>query len=120
MRQKRAEHASVIQKPQLLTASELKGYKIVNNNGEGLGKIEELVIDLVPGRVAYVVASFEDKLFAIPWDASQISHHDKKLVLTMSKDALKDAPGFDKDNWPDMADPRWANHDRGFYGSKPY
>ncbi len=120
MRQKDAERTNVVEKPQVLTASDLKKFKVVNDRGEDLGKIEELAIDLVSGRVAYIVASFEDKLFAIPWHAAKISHHDRKFILTISKDVLKDAPGFDKDNWPNWADPNWADHVSGYYRATIY
>ncbi|MCO5381646.1 MAG: PRC-barrel domain-containing protein [Methanosarcina barkeri] len=59
--------------PQFLSASTIKGDKVVNRAGEDLGKIEELMIDLEDGRVAYAVLSFGgflgmgNKLFAIPW-----------------------------------------------------
>ena len=61
--------------PDFLSASTIKGDKVVNRAGEDLGKIEELMIDLQDGRVAYAVLSFGgflgmgDKLFAIPWKA---------------------------------------------------
>jgi hypothetical protein len=33
---------------------------------------------------------------------------------------LKKATGFDKSNWPDMADPAWGSKLYGYYGYKPY
>ena len=100
--------------PKVLTASTLKGDKVTNAKGEDLGKVEEIMLDLERGRVAYVVLSFgranwmpNNKLFAIPWEVLSISHHDKKFILNVSKETLKSAPGFDRDNWPDVADFRW-------------
>ena len=61
--------------PDFLSTDSIKGDKVVNPAGEDLGKIEELMIDLENGRVAYAVLSFGgflgmgDKLFAIPWRA---------------------------------------------------
>ena len=36
------------------------------------------------------------------------------------KELLKDAPGFDKSDWPDMADPTWAQSIHTYYGTRPY
>jgi sporulation protein YlmC with PRC-barrel domain len=110
----------------VLSASTLKGDKVVNHQGEDLGKIEELMIDLDRGRIAYAVLSFGgflgvgDKLFAIPWQAFGVDTIEKRLVLNTDKELLKKAPGFDKSNWPDMADSAWGSKLYGYYGYKPY
>jgi hypothetical protein len=79
-----------------------------------LGKVEEIMLDLKTGHVAYVVLSFgrvnwmpNNKLFAVPWEVLSISFHDKKFVLNVSKETLKSAPGFDRDRWPEVADFGW-------------
>jgi hypothetical protein len=41
-------------------------------------------------------------------------------VLDVEKEHLKEAPGFDKDHWPDMADEVWAREVHAYYGTKPY
>ena len=33
---------------------------------------------------------------------------------------MQNAPGFDKDNWPDMADATWGKQVQSHYGHKPY
>lgn len=99
---------------------------MVNSEGEDLGKIEELMIDLDAGRIAYAVLSFGgflglgDKLFAIPWSALAVDTVEKKLILNVSKELLKQAPGFDKGNWPDMTDPAWGVKIYNYYGYKPF
>jgi len=110
----------------VLSGSSLKGDKVVNYQGEDLGKIEEIMIDLDRGRVAYVVLSFGgflgvgDKLFAIPWQAFSVDTTQKRLVLNADKELLEKAPGFDKNNWPDMADLSLGSTLYGYYGYKPY
>lgn len=110
----------------VLAASTLKGDKVVNHQGEDLGNIEDLMIDLEGGRIAYAVLSFGgflgmgDKLFAIPWDAMTVDQENKRLVLNVDKDLLKQAPGFDKNNWPDMTDPAWGAELYTYYGYRPY
>lgn len=110
----------------VLSAKTLTGDKVVNLRGEDLGKIEDFMIDLERGRIAYAVLSFGgflglgDKLFAIPWQALTVDTTEKRLVLNVDKELLKQAPGFDKDRWPDMTDPAWGAEIYTYYGYKPY
>jgi sporulation protein YlmC with PRC-barrel domain len=110
----------------VLSASSLKGDNVVNHQGEDLGKIEEIMIDLDRGRIAFAVLSFGgflgmgDKLFAIPWQAFTVDTAQKRLVLNAKKELLEKATGFDKSNWPNMADSSWGATVYGYYGYKPY
>ena len=110
----------------VLSASTLSGDKVTNNLGEHLGKIEDLMIDIDHGCVAYAVLSFGgflgmgDKLFAIPWDALAIDLEEKEFILNVDKERLENAPGFDKDNWPQMADRSWGQGIYDYYGHRPY
>lgn len=112
--------------PAVLAADTLTGDKVVNLQNEDLGKIEHLMIDLASGRVAYAVLSFGgflgmgDKLFAIPWNALTVDTVEKRFVLNADKELLKRAPGFDKNNWPDMTDRTWGVGVYSYYGAKPY
>ena len=45
---------------------------------------------------------------AVPGDALALDTENKRFVLDVEKDRLASAPGFDKDKWPNMADPKWA------------
>ncbi|MGE5414165.1 MAG: PRC-barrel domain-containing protein [Syntrophomonadaceae bacterium] len=108
-----------------LSASTLKGDKVRNPQNENLGNVEDLMIDLDTGRVAYCVLSFGgflgmgEKLFAVPWRAMTIDTEDHAFVLNVTKDRLKDAPGFDKDHWPDLTDADLRSQIYGFYNVRP-
>lgn len=105
---------------------EVVGRKVINLQGENLGKVEEVMLDATPGRVAYAVLSFGgflgmgDKLFAVPWNALNFSPAQEAFVLNVDKEVLKNAPGFDKDNWPNMSDASWRSDIYSYYGTKPY
>ena len=111
--------------PVLMGADTLMGNDVVNSDGEGLGDIKEFMIDMASGRVAYAVLSFGgllgmgDKLFAVPWGALTLDIVNKRFTLKVPKARLHDAPGFDKNNWPSMADEAWAAGVHTFYGT-PY
>ncbi len=108
-----------------LSASTLIGDAVRNREGEDLGKIEDFMMDLETGRVAYAVLSFGgflgvgNKLFAVPWTAFTIDAIHHAFVLDVSKERLKEAPGFDKDHWPDVADAEARTRIFGFYGVTP-
>lgn len=110
----------------LLSASTLTGDKVVNAQGEDLGKVEDLMIDLENGRVRYAVLSFGgfmgmgDKLFAIPPEALRVDAENERLVLDVDRSRLENAPGFDKDNWPNTAEMGWQLEVYEFYGQTPY
>ena len=38
----------------------------------------------------------------------------------VDKAKLENAPGFDQDNWPDMADTNWGSKIHTYYGAVPY
>ncbi len=61
-----------------------------------------------------------DKLFAVPWNALALDTENKRFILDVEKDRLESAPGFDKDDWPDMADPTWQSSIHSYYGMKAY
>ena len=92
----------------VLKASELIGMSVQGTDGKKLGDIKDLVINPEEGGVEYAVLEFGgfagigDKYFAVPWDALQLDQSNKKLLLDVHKRELKDAPGFDKNNWPDL------------------
>ncbi len=110
----------------ILSASTLEGDSVRNSAGESLGKIDEIMIDIPSGRVAYAVLSFGgvlnigNKLFAVPWNALSVDEDEKCFVLEVDQRTLETAPGFDKDNWPDMADVSWGSQIFKHYGVTPY
>ncbi len=110
----------------ILGAGTLTGDRVRNSAGEDLGKVDEIMIDIPSGRAAYAVLSFGgilgmgNKLFAMPWSALRVDEDEKCFILDVDKQSLESAPGFDKDNWPDMADPTFATNVYQYYGAKPY
>jgi sporulation protein YlmC with PRC-barrel domain len=110
----------------VLAAAALSGGRVRNAAGDDLGKIEDLMIDIPTGRVAYAVLSFGgflgfgDKLFAIPWSALSLEEDRTTFVLNVEREVLEKAPGFNKSDWPDMADVRWGTQIFSHYGYRPY
>jgi sporulation protein YlmC with PRC-barrel domain len=114
------------QSPIVKANKEVIGRKVTNRQGESLGKVEEVMIDSIPGRVAYAVVSFGgflglgDKLFAVPWNSLDWDVEREAFVMNADKEFLKNAPGFDKNNWPNMSDTSWRSNVYSYYSATPY
>jgi len=106
--------------------SKLIGADVENMQGGDVGDIKDLVFDS-QGRITYAVLAFGgflgmgEKYFAVPFtalkpEAGQKPGDRERYVLNIDKERLKSAPGFDKNNWPNMADRSWAEQIHAFYG----
>jgi sporulation protein YlmC with PRC-barrel domain len=116
----------------ILRISEVIGTTVENTQGDNLGEIHDVVVDPSDSSVAYAVLAaggflgLGEKYFAIPWRAFQAVTDDndktevERLILDADKDRMQNAPGFDKDNWPDMANPEWGQTVHTYYGQQDY
>lgn len=110
----------------VLSSSSICGDKVKNTQGENLGDIKDLMIDLSSGRVAYAVLDFGgflgigNKLFAVPFNALTVCAEEKCFKLNVSKEQLEKQEGFDQNNWPDMADQTWGKKLHSDYNVDPY
>lgn len=72
-------------------------------------------IDVATGNVRFAVVScggflgIGNKLFVVSFDELRVDPDNKCFVLDADKAELDNAPGFDQDNWPDFADPAFAD-----------
>lgn len=107
------------------TNTQDKNHRSSNKNDkyEEIGSIEDVVLDTKDGSVKYVAVSMGgflgvgDKLFAVPFEKLSCMKEDGeyKVTLDINKQRLQNAKGFDQDNWPNMADPKWRQ-----LNDKPY
>ncbi len=108
-------------------ATTIIGTKVLNHQDNELGKIEEVMIDLPAAKILYLVLSYggvfgttmADKRFAVPVDAFLIRHGEEEnnvtYILDVKKEFLQNAPGFDKGDYPDFADPRFTRKIHDYY-----
>src|SRR5579862_4642644 len=104
-------------------ATALLNDRVRNSAGENIGKIEDVVIDPDSGAIRYAVVSLAgvigDKLIAVPWFSMSVSPFRDYLVLNMDGLRFEGAPAFDRNHWPDMADPIWQRSIHDYYGPAP-
>jgi len=110
----------------MLRSSTIMGMKVKNEAQKDLGSVSDLVIEIHPGKIRYAALSYGgflglgDKLFAVPWKAFEFKHDisqkEFSLVLNMDEARLRKATGFDKNKWPDFADPSITEEIDKYYG----
>ena len=112
--------------PRLLSVDTLVGNDVYNLQGDDLGGIKDLMLDVHTGQVAYAVLSFGgffgmgERFFAVPWNALSLDATERRFILNADKEKLKNAPGFDRTSWPDMADSTWGQKIHSYYGTRHY
>jgi sporulation protein YlmC with PRC-barrel domain len=112
--------------PDVMAASSLDSNTVITTDGEDVGKIKDIMLDVRSGRVAYAVLScggflgMGDTLRAIPWNALTLDTDQKVFRVDITADRIKSEPGFDKDNWPSMADASWGTSLHQYYNRQPY
>ena len=110
--------------PELMGAETLIGNHVHNLKNEHLGEIKEIMLDMRTGQVAYAVMSsggvlsIGEKLFAVPWEALSLDTVHKRFTMDVDKSLIDNAPGFDTDHWPDMAEQKWAHQIHSYYGTQ--
>jgi sporulation protein YlmC with PRC-barrel domain len=111
--------------PALVPASKLKNYDVINPAGEDLGQVQNFMLDIANGRIAFAILSFggtlglTDKWFAVPWDAMQWSPETHKFVLNVPREAMKKMPGLGK-KWEEELNLSVMNQICDAYGCRPY
>lgn len=101
--------------------NDIIGMTVKNDAGENLGQLKDLVVDTSTGKICYAaVASggflgIGEKLFAVPFGdlklttSGEAGREVMHLVLDVRKDAIENAPTFDKSNWPNFADKNFTD-----------
>ncbi len=74
-------------------------YKVYDNSGEKIGKVDDLFIDETD-REEYIgvkMGLFGMKSTLIPMEIVRVNERDRTIEVSESKDHVKDAPNFDDD-----------------------
>ncbi|MCP0913422.1 MULTISPECIES: PRC-barrel domain-containing protein [Legionella] len=109
----------------VVKSKDVVGTKVKNQQGEDLGRVEEIILDKEEGYVHYVVLSFGgflgmgDKFFAMPWEIFTYDPNEECFVINVDKQKLENSPGFDKNHWPDMTSAQWHQNIHNYYGTHP-
>lgn len=106
-------------------AGTLIGNDVCNAEYEALGTVTEIMLDMRSGEVAYAVISFVvfwawvrnfSPCLGVRWRGIPRT---KRFVLDVDKERFENAPGFDPNDWPDMANQEWEKSLRDYYAPRP-
>ena len=84
----------------LIPADRVNGTDVYNSAGEKLGKIEDIAIDKVSGKVAYAILSHGGVLgmgehyHPVPWDLMSYDVDKRGYIVPCGKDELERAPAI--------------------------
>ena len=112
--------------PEVMATATLDGNPVMSSDGEHVGKISDIMLDVRSGRIAYAVLSeggflgMGTTLHAIPWNALTLDADEECFRVDITAQKIKDEPGFDKDHWPSMADFTWGSELHRYYNRDPY
>lgn len=89
-----------------LAATSVIGDKVYNEQGEHMGKIADIMIDITTAKIDYIVIEFGgfltigEKYFAIPFRLLRVDPVKKAFIFNQPREVLEKAPGFDMNHWP--------------------
>lgn len=105
------DHMNEVKGVAPVRASKLIGMEVYNHQDKHLGEIKDVVLDRDGKKIGYAVVGYGgilglgDKLFAMPYKMLEYSTtRDSRVYISLDEQVLRDAPGFDKNAWPDKAD----------------
>lgn len=114
---------SADQRP-LLRVSEIKGKKLMADDGRDLGRVEEIVYDAGTGRVAFAVVTFgglagmgEDKV-VVPWTALDVNRDGRLVAVGLDKEKVRSAPRLTSRDWAELRDPAFTSRVYSHYGKR--
>lgn len=125
-----ANRGSAAEKPfRVQKATSLIGKRIVNQRGETVGTIEDLMVDPDrQGHVSYAIVSLGDspvtvnRRTAVPLTAMNLQGEGEaeEFTIDLTDEQRQNFPTFPHDQWPTMDDPMWAARTYEFFGQSPY
>jgi hypothetical protein len=94
--------------------ADLKRYPVYNRRGDKLGAIDDVVLDADDWSVCYAVLRYDaagepQKLLGVDFDALTLDSENECFVVAVEDDdALRRAPGLDRDAPPPRPEPLFS------------
>ena len=87
---------------------------IASPEGVEVGTVEDFVLDLEAGRIAYAVGVFDqigalrNRVFVLPWGIVKVDLEMSTFTLSEDKTVLAGAPSFALDTWTNLPTSQWT------------
>lgn len=96
-------------KSNLITYEKLEYLDVVDNQGQYIGEIEDILINPAGGEIAYAIISLDDgcgkeeKLYILPWKDFQYDQEKSELKLKLDRKTIEKSKSFSEHNYPDFS-----------------
>ncbi len=117
--------SAVNRKVMLGKATQYMGSVVMDRNGQALGKVHDVLIDLQSLRPLYLIIStgglwgIGNRLTSLPITAVRLTENNI-LVADIDKETFQSAPAFPKKDWPPGTSISWSKEIHSFYGVQPW
>jgi PRC-barrel domain len=110
----------------LISASKVNGTSVYNTSGDSIGKIYDVMLDKVSGKVAYAIMSFGgflgigDSYHPLPWALLKYDTNARGYVVNLTKQKLEGAPNYAAGSEPAWGDRAYDKKVYGYYDTSPF
>jgi sporulation protein YlmC with PRC-barrel domain len=108
------------------SANKLMGISLRNQQGDKLGKVENIIVDLKAGRIAAVIIRSDRYLWtggmlhAVPATELRLNKDHNSLLLNVGRVEFSQSPHFDISQWPNYPLPGYGAGIYSPYKIEPY
>ncbi len=112
-------------KPVLLSARDTIDRSVRDPDGDVVGRLRDLTIDLSTGQVAYAIVAWQSAVdedaphYAIPWSSVQQSTAEGDLVVELSGESLRNACRVDLLGRREETRHQWQHDVFDYYRCRP-
>jgi sporulation protein YlmC with PRC-barrel domain len=106
-----------MQDQQVKAASDLKEFSLKDQQGQSLGQIDEVLVDIERGQIGYIVVTSEtdQEKHIIPFNALEADLQQQTLTLDIDQQRFQQSPTGET-----VLDQQQAQQIHQFYGVSPY
>jgi sporulation protein YlmC with PRC-barrel domain len=107
--------------PVAIQASDLLDRDVINLQNEGLGEIEDLIVQPENGQVPYAILGsggflgLGEELRPVPLSEFRLDPFQRVLIFNVDEETFENAPSFGADGWPDISSPDWVNDFQSYW-----
>jgi hypothetical protein len=103
---------------QVKSVDDVKNFSLRDQQGQNIGRIDQVLVDLQQGQIGYVVVKSQTgQSHVVPWNALRANAQQQTLTLQISADRFRQAPTGDAQMLQDRTQ---AQQIHQFYGVSPY
>lgn len=110
----------------IIGAESLLGSVVVDSQGQRVGELMDVLVDMHAGRVAYGVVALDhaphwsERLIAVPWNTMQMRPDDEGMGINATRDWIERAPSMRIEAMNELLDRELAVFIHAYFGAKPY